>query len=264
VGPAGASSGRAPGGTYAVDGDLQGPPERIARWYFVPSTTPGKLWFVFEKRDRARAHEMHTWAVERTVRGRTLRRVRIAPRPCAVVAAVDRALLCQPGSNSLLAIDPATGEAFARIAGAFPLATNGSVVASCDDPCGALEVTDVASGRNVPVSAPVGAKFVSGYDGAFSADGAYLAVPVATAHHQSVAGPPGSLQVGLIDLTEHSARVLRGSRLAADYRKLAWSSRGRLFFASGRGKLMSYRPGWARPRLLTVDLGAPMLDLAAN
>jgi hypothetical protein len=243
---------------------LQGRPQRIAPWYFVASTTPGRLWFVFGKRDQTRPYEMHTWAVERTVHGRTIRRVRIAPRRCAVVAAVDRGLLCQVGSNALLAIDPATGSSFARIPGAFPLATHGNVVASCDDPCRALQVTDVARGQTVAVPAPSGARFAGGYDGAMSPDGAVLAVPITTAHHDSVAGPPGSLQVGLIDLERHSARVLRGSRLAADYRKLAWSSRGQLFFAAGRGRLMTYKRGWAKARPLSVDVGAPMLDLTVN
>jgi hypothetical protein len=254
----------ATGGTYAIDDDLEGRPQRIAPWYFVPSTTPGRLWFVFGKHDRTSPHHLHTWAVERTVRGRTIRRVRIAPPRCAVVAAVDRALLCQPRSDALLAIDPATGHSFARIRGAFPLATHGNVVASCDDPCRAIQVTDVARGQHASVIAPRGARFVGGYDGAISPDGALLAVPVATPNHDSLAGPPGSLQVGLIDVKRRSARVLPGSRLAADYRKLAWSSRGQLFFAAGRGRLMTYERGWAKAGPLSVDVRAPMLDLAAS
>jgi len=200
-----------------------------------------------------------------TVRGRVKRRVLVQP-PCrgAVVAAVDRALLCQDRADGLLAIAVSSGKVRARLPGAFPFGTHGSVVASCDSACRRVEVADLATGRRSAVAPPKGARYVGGYDGAFSPDGAVLAVPVATRNHDAEHGPPGSLQVALVDLTRNSARLIAGSRLAADYRKLTWSSGRELFFGSGRGRIMSYRVGWPRARLLPVKLGAPILDLAAN
>jgi hypothetical protein len=237
-----------PDGTYAIDADLRGRSQRLAPVYFIPSATPGRVWFV-----SARPRSI----VEMTVRGRvTLRSSVRLPWRCAVVAAVEHALICPDGeADTLRAVDPTSGRVVRNLPGTFPFATHGSLVASCNWRCRDLHLTDVETGLHRSVPPPNAARYIEGYDGAFSPDGSLLAVPVKTSR--------GRAQVGLVDVRRGSVRVIPGSRLAG-YRKFSWSSSGDLYFAAARGRIMVYRPGSQRARLLPVKLGAPILDLAAG
>jgi hypothetical protein len=220
----------------------------LGRGAYLPSATPGRVWILGERRS----------LTEITVRGHVTFRGTI-PDTCggALVATARGALLCQARhADALVAVEPRTGRVVRRVRGTFPLATHGSVVASCTSVCHALGLTDVESGRQISIAPPSRYRFPGGYDGAFSPDGAWIAVAV-----KATGGPA---RVALIDIRAGRARVLPRSRLAADYRKFAWSASGELFFPSPGGRLMAYTPGGRAARLLSVRLGARILDLAAR
>lgn len=247
-----------PGGTYAIDADLRGPFQRISRWAFLPSARDGRVWFIVGDQTR-RGRPLS--AIEMTVRGEVKRRLNLG-RPCRgpIVQALASTFVCQE-DRSLLAFDLATGKTLSRVAGLFPFAADGTILVSCGRRCDAVRLTDIRTGRQASVEPPAPYRPVVGYDGAFSPDGRLVAVPVAP---RGVAGTSGRLRVALVDVRHATAQVIPGSRLAADYRKLAWSSSGELFFATGGGRLMRYRPGAARAEPLSVKLPAPVLDIAAR
>ena len=249
-----------PGGTYAIDADLQGRVQKLSQWYFLPSATEGRVWFAFGALTRRGTRAPPLTAVEMTVRGRVTQRVKLGP--CrGLIEALAGAFVCQ-GGRSLLAFDPAIRKV-RRVRGLLPFGAHGTTVAACEDRCDAVRFTDVRTGRRWSIEPPRPYRPVVGYDGAFSPDGTLVAVPVA-ARKRGDDRTRTPLRVALLDLRRRSARVVPRSRLAADYRKFAWSSSGELFFAAGRGTIMAYRPGARRAHLLSVRLGAPILDLAAG
>jgi hypothetical protein len=255
-----------PGGTYAIDTDLRGEFQKLADTYFVPSAAEGRLWFISGHRPRQRTRERRLSAVEMTVRGRVTRRLALA-KPChgPIVEALADAFVCQ-ARRTLLAVDPATRKTITRVRGLFPFAARGFTVAACEDRCDAIRMTDIRARRRWSIGLPAGYRPVVGYnDGAFSPDGAVLAIPAAAGDRNSSqpTGPP--LRIALVDVRRGTARVIPGSRLARDYPKLTWSRSGELFFVAGHGRLMSYRLGSARAEPLSVKLPVrPVLDLAAT
>lgn len=248
-----------PRGTYAIDIDaLNGRPQRLGPRdgvfsFFVPSAAAGRVWFTFRERGATR-----TQLVETTVRGRVTTRVETVP-PCrgVILVALSRTLLCDDARrDQLVAVDRRSGEVRATVPGVYPLAAQGNLVASCADVCDTLYLTDTATGRRSSVVPPDGFRFGAGYSGAFARDGSLLAVPVAALGH-------GSDRVALVDTRRRSASVIPGSRLA-DYRTFSWSPSGELYFGADRGRIMGFRPGARRARLLPAKFGAQILDLAAG
>jgi hypothetical protein len=249
-----------PRGTYAIDTDLQGGVQKLSREAFLPSSTEGRVWFAPGAHTRRGRRAPPPTAVEMTVRGRVTQRVTLGP--CRYpIAALTGAFVCQE-RRRLLAFDPAT-RSVRRVRGLYPFATHGTTVAACEERCDAVRLTDVRTGRHWSVEPPSPYRPVAGYDGAFSPDGTLVAVPVA-ARDRGDDRRRAPLGVALLDVRRRSARIVPGARLAAAYRKFAWSSSGELFFAAGSGTIMAYRPGAPRAHLLPVGLGAPILDLAAG
>jgi hypothetical protein len=136
----------------------------------------------------------------------------------------------------------------------FPSATHGSLVASCGDGCPALHLTDTRTGSDAAIRAK-GFRFSESYDGAFSHDGALLAVPAETVR--------GQRRVALVDVATDNVKLVPGARLAADYPLMTWSSSGWLFFNAGGGRLAVYRPGDASARLLPLRV-MPFVDMTAG
>lgn len=259
-----------PGGTYAIDLDVDGAPQKLGKaWYFIPSATEGRVWLTFLDEDSPETVRDLESVVETTVRGRVTVRSKARP-PCrgpTILAAAEGALLCQYG-RALRVFDPASGEVLLELPGSFVADTHRRLVAWWANRrpghSPALHITNIGTGRDRVVSPGDSFRFTATYDGAFSPDGSRLAVPVRA---RRTAGEPrtrGRWQVALVDVVRGAAQAIDGSRLPASYHKLAWSSSGDLFFTAGEGRLMAYRPGSHRPRLLPVRLDAPILGLAAD
>jgi hypothetical protein len=189
---------------------------------------------------------------EVTVDGRVTVARSARPPRWPISGAVDRGLLVQHDVLELW--DPATGKILQRLPGVFPVATRGSLVASCADGCPTLHVTDTRTGSDVPIRAK-GFHFTESYDGAFSRDGAYLALGART-----MKGQP---RVALVDVAGRAAKLVAGAPLAADYPLMTWSSSGWLFFDAGGGRLAAYRPGTAGARVLRLRV-KPFVDITAG
>jgi hypothetical protein len=247
-----------PTGTFSLP--MQGGQRRkLAPVPFVVGSVPNRLWFLINHR-RQSGPGRPTTVLQTTAAGRTVFTSRIRLRCRGLVAAALKAtLLCQDG-DALAVIDPATGAPVRRLPGVFPLATRNDMVAICSFRCGRLTI-GTPDGVRARVMPPSGYRFSAGYDGAFSLDGSWLAVPVVAAR---AAADFRAFRIALVDMHTYRARVLDGPRLMRMYGKFTWSTRGRLYVASGRGSIQVWRPGDSRARLLRLPTHAQMLDLAAN
>jgi hypothetical protein len=237
------------GHTFAYNRRLSEPPTSLGNsWFFIPSATRGRVWLAL-------------LANRRTVALRGLREVTVGGRttvahtakpPSWPLAALDTGLVIQRKTLELW--NPHTGAIEQRLPGVFPQAVHGSLLASCDDRCSLLHVTDTRKRTVTDLRPGAGFAFVASYDGAFSPDGRLLAVP-ARLHG-------GGFGVAMIDLRHRTARVVPGARLARYYQLFAWSSSGWLYFTAGHGRIAAYHAGEARAVILPVRVPAST-DLVA-
>lgn len=250
--------------TYALDLDLKGPPQDLGEsWYFVPSGREGRVWLTTLDPESPETVRDLTAVREVTVDGAVT--VPEAGRPPShgptILAAVKDGLLFQE-DDELKVWDPLAGKVTARLPGPFPADTHGNLVAWCKQGCPKLHLTDVAMGEDLAISPSDSFRFEETYDGAFSPDGALLAVPVVTS--------PGTHeghrhQVAIIDVKGGTARLVEGSELADDYPAMAWASHGEwLFFSAGGGRIMAYRPGSDVAIILSPQAPASFIDIAAS
>jgi hypothetical protein len=233
-------------GVHAIDPQLKGRPRKLgAGWYYIPSATDGRVWLTFADaadRDIGRVAEV-------TVRGRVT--ARGGPPPCpgaSVLAATADALLCQD-RDGLVAFEPRSGRVLRRLAGPFPLDTDGDLVAWCDEGCPRLHVTDVETGSDEAIVPGPGFRFEESYEGAFAPGGALLAAPVMTRSGRHVA---------LLDVATGKVTVI--GRLAG-YRNLTWSGR-RLYFEAPGSRIAEHDITTGRTRRLGFRLRSRLLDMS--
>jgi hypothetical protein len=240
-------------GTYAVGARVREPGRRIgASWFFIPSASPGRVWLVsLDARDPGRAHGLGS-VREVTLDGRVTL-ARSARPPHAPVAALDGGLLVQGPTLELW--QPASGRILRDLPGLFPLATHGSLLASCGSHCPVLHITNARTGTDVRIRPGPGVQFLESYDGAFSPDGRLIAVPASTT--------AGKTRVAIVDIARRTATLVPGAGLASDYTLLAWASSGWLFYNAGNGRLAAYHPGAARAIVLPVHV-KPFQRMAAR
>jgi hypothetical protein len=186
--------------TYTLDLGLRGSPTSLGEsWYFVPSATDGRVWLAIL--DPASPETVRSLKAVREVAldGRvTVDSVERPPCPGpTVVAAVERGVLCQ--DDGLLVWEPTTGKVLRRLAGPYPLDTHENLVAWCGHGCPDLHLTDVGSGEETVVEPRGTFAFNETYDGAFSPDGALLALPV-TVDGREPAVRGGSDGIALVDV----------------------------------------------------------------
>ena len=189
---------------------------------------------------------------EVTVDGRTTLAHSARP-PRWPLVAVDDGLLVQ--GTTLELWQPASGRILRKLPGVFPLATRHALAVTCAPGCPALHVTDTRTGKDVQIRPGSGFHFIASYDGAFSPDGGFVAVPAMT--HD------GHARVAIVDLARRRATLVRGPTLARAYTLMAWSATGWLFFNAGHGRLAAYRAGASRATLLPVRV-PPFVDIAAR
>jgi hypothetical protein len=239
--------------TYAFDLRLREPGRDLGEsWFFVPSARAGRVRLaLLDARSPATVRALRG-VREVTVAGRTTV-ARSARPPRWPLAAVDGGLVLQDRTLELW--DPATGAIRRRLPGLFPIATRGSLVASCAARCRAMHLSNTTTATRITIRPGPDVRFTESYDGAFSPDGRLIAVPATQRH--------GKPHVALVDLARGAVTLVRGPPLARDRPLLAWSSSGWLFYYAGAGRIAAYRPRAATATLLPRRV-APFVDIAAR
>jgi hypothetical protein len=253
-----------PGGaTYSISTDLKGEPKRLgASWYFVPSSSPGRVWLIYLDAESPATERDLSGGEEVSVGGQVIQ-PRGARPPCegpTTVAASGQTLLCQD-TNQLIAFDSRNGKVVDRLPGAFPLAAGGGLVASCGEPCPRLLLSDPTLGLHRELDPGQGFRWTAGYEGAVNPDGSELAVPVEVEASEGDGGMPRG--IALVDVESGATRLINGAATYADG-PIDFSSDGWLYFVTRDGALMAYRSGQSEARQVALLPDVTALDLAAE
>jgi hypothetical protein len=222
-------------------------------WIFIPSAAHDRIWIGILDPTSPETERRLAAVREVAVDGQvTVADVR-PPEGRWPVAATTSALAFQSegsGPGRLELWDPRTGKVVRRLPGDYPVASHGDVLAWCRQSCARLQVTNVATGKQVQVRPPAGATGFAPEKGVFSPDGKLLAVPVRT-------GP--TWQLALVDVGGGTATRITGAAVQQDYVFVDWSASGEtVFLAGGRPgnqRIFEYRLGTAGGRRLPVEVG---------
>ena len=243
------------GGTYVLDPDLRSPPRKLgSSWFFIPGAKPDRVWLAHL--DPASPETVRALAGVRevSVDGRmTIPRVR-PPGGRWPVAAVGDVLVFEDRRGGLELWSPVAGEVTRRLAGASLGPSQGDLLSWCEDEGRTLHVTNVRTESDRALEPPQDFSAFDCSSGAFSPDGALLAIPVL------VAGFEAGRLLALVDPESGTAEVVDASGVAAGYVYVAWSSGGaRVFLSGGDGgarELLQYRVGEPEAVRVPVEVGA--------
>jgi hypothetical protein len=224
-------------------------------WIFIPSAAPDRIWVGILDPTSPESERRLAAVREVAVDGRvTVADIR-PPEGRWPVAAISSALVFQSqgsgaGGGQLELWSPRTGRVLRRLPGDYPVASHGDLLAWCRQSCARLQVTNVATGRQVQVRPPAGASGFAPEKGVFSPDGKLLAVPVR-------AGP--TWQLALVDVGAKTATRIKGAAVQQDDVFVDWSASGETVFLAGgrRGeqRIFAYRLGTASAWRLPVKVG---------
>jgi hypothetical protein len=220
-------------------------------WIFIPSAAPDRIWVGIldptSPETERRLQAVREVAVDGRVTATDVR----PPGGRWPVAATTSALVFQSqGGDQLELWNPRTGKVLRRLPGNYPVASHGDRLAWCRQSCARLQVTNVATGKQVEVRPPAGATGFAAEKGVFSPDGKLLAVPVEA----------GAMwQLALVDVDAATATRITGAAVGQDYVFVDWSSSSEtVFIAGGRPgdwRILEYRLGAASARRLPVKVG---------
>jgi hypothetical protein len=252
--------------TLATDAADPGRPlDRIATdsLIWIPSADPERVWVGFPNDD---PHQAGLEAVrEITATGETTVSDVEPPRGYWPAVALDSGLVFTP-SDGIELWDPRTRETTRRFAneeiGDLGPA-HGDLLASGTQNCQEVILTDFASGTQRRIPAPPGETF-DVWNGAFSPDGARLALPVNAV--QSGSRAPSAL--ALISLEDDRVTLVPSSQVPGGYTFVVWSASGDEVFITGGERfdervIVRYRLGESSARALDVEVG-DFYDAAAR
>ena len=222
--------------TYNPAGPVRDRAARVGRgWITIPSTTNGHVWLGMLAHGELGGPQRRGLSAVREVdlEGHVLQGMR-PPEGMWPVGAVDAGLLFQYRRGIRLWSLEERGFTTRFPGAVVPAAISGDLVASRGDHGSEFRLTDTRTGEVSRIPPPSGYRWL-GYEGAFSPDGAHLAL--------SVRGPSRTLAV--VDVRTLGAQVIPGSpEVDPISAPKAWSSNGdRLFFVRDDGTVMSYRVG---------------------
>ena len=209
---------------------------------YLASATPGRLWLATMRYGR---HPSLGSIREVTAAGRTTFVSRHRAPALSLVGALHDGLLFERRAR-LLVWSPRSGRVVRRMPGAHVLSARGGRVAWCRGRCAQVHLAGREGDRVRSLPAP-------GFTGAFSPDGALLAVALADG------------RLAIVDVLSRSVREVPGVRLAEGSGALAWAPDGDwLFFSAPRGRLMAYRPSSEQLEVLPARPPGHVLELAAG
>jgi hypothetical protein len=219
---------------YAMDPRVDAQPEPITELGsfagFVPSGVPDRVWLQ-EGRTAGQPAEVR----QIDVTGRTIIGPSLSPGANLVLGLRDKAIL--QGDSGLVVWNPATDTIVQEVDGPFPMGTDGTRFAWCDQRCQNLYLSDPGTGDTELVATlPDGFSF-GAYYGRISPDGRFLATPVCAD------GPQDRCALAVLDLRGNGSWTVADGRVAGSPAP-AWSPDGAWVFAPGpEGQLVAYRPG---------------------
>jgi hypothetical protein len=224
--------------------DLRSPPRKLGdSWFFIPGSEPDRVWLT--ELDPASPETERALAAVRevSVEGHvTFPGVR-PPDGRWPDAAVGDTLVLEDGKGGLELWNPATGEFTRRLPGAELGPSQGDHLAWCEREGAILHVTDVRNGDDQTIEPPEEFAAFECWSGAFSPDGATLAVAVALEDGMLEA----ERTLALVDLEDGVATPVDGSSVHPHYGFVAWSAAGDRVFTSGGSvaerRLLQYRLG---------------------
>ena len=230
--------------TYVVDLDLRAAPRKLGEsWFFIPGAEPDRVWLAELDPTSPETERALAAVREMSVDGHlTFPGVR-PPGGRWPDAAVGDTLVLEDGKGGLELWNPATGAFTRRLPDAAVGPAQGDLLAWCERDGRILHVIDVESGHDRAVEPPVEFAAFDCWSGAFSPDGATLAVAVVLED----AAPEAERTLALVDLDDGEATPVEGSSVHPYYGFVAWSAEGDRVFMSGGGpadrRLIQYRLG---------------------
>ena len=231
----------------SIDLALRERPHWLARAdAVVPSSVPGHVWIA----SRAPGPHGHWLVQDLAVRGGAISRPPRRAPSLPIIGAVTEGLVLQ-GRHETFVWDPRTGRRSRPTPGAWLLATQGSLLASCGGHCRTLLLADGRRGR--VVHAPEGGSFLP-TGAALSPAGDLLAVPLA---------PWRRPRVALVETATGRRRILAGARIRLPA-ALAFSPDGeRLYAAEPSGRVHAFTAGGHAAGTVGPRFAAPIVQLLA-
>lgn len=240
--------------TYLLDPALEKEATELVddSLFFVASAHEDRVWIATEDEDPTTKGRIAAVREITTGGDVTVGDVR-PPNGVWPAAAVSAGLLMHPHGD-LVVWDPRTDDVVYRFPARGDLGpTHGDLVAWCELGCSELRVTDVTTGRETVIAPPRGFWKFRGWDGAFSPDGATIAVPV------SAKGGGKRVQLALVDVGRASVRAVPGTETDELFNFVAWSDAGsHVFFTGAEGDertIFVYDPKTSRVRIVPADVG---------
>ncbi len=232
-------------------------------WIFIPAADPDHIWVGFLDPESPASERGLGELREIDSSGEVVTRSVESPHGAWPYAEVGGGLLFQGHRPTLW--DPDSGQTLRtwewdEIGDMGPVSDE--LLASSSYKSGELILTDVTTGEQRRLAPPDGLALLA-YEGAFSPDGATLAVPI------KAAGDPGAdRELTLVDVDTGEIELVPGSRVPTGYVFTAWSRDGEEVFLTGGDsdngrQIVSYRLGDERARVLSVDVG-DFYDVAAG
>ena len=238
------------------------PPETIARdgWIFIPAADPNHIWVGFLNPERRRDRALGELR-EIDAQGNVITRGITPPGGAWPYAELSTGLLFQNLRDDEIGLwdpgDQRTVRTFSRreIGDMGPV--SGDLLASGGESGEELILTDFATGEQRRIPAPRGRAFVV-FEGAFSPDGATLAVPVKEAGRGGWSN--SDRELALVSLEDGVTEIVPGSLVPPGYVFTVWSPDGGEVYLTGGGfrttrEIIAYRLGDDRARTLAVEVG---------
>jgi hypothetical protein len=249
-----------PGDTYRVGLALESPPRKVAQsFWFIPSVAPDRVWVVVRNPYSATSGSPPVIR-EVNIGGEVTFLDVAAPNQYGPRAAVGAALVFEDGRGGLELWNPTTGNVVRRLPDATLGPTHGNKLGWCAPDRRALHILNVRSGRETVTTPPAGVTAFDCASGAFSTNGATLAIAT------TVRGYDSNRRLALID-ADGRATIVKGSDVGPEYSFVTWSSAGDSVFVTGaRGndrQIVRYRVGGARAIAVPVEVG-PFFGIAAS